>query len=147
MKKEELLELIKDAMRSHDKVHLSILRQVHEEIKKIEVDERREVTEGDVTNSIKRLVKQTGETLSFSRQAANDDERTALYERQVAILEELLPAQLSGEALEALAKEVIEAGGYSSKREIGAVMKELIEKSEGNLDKAEASKIVSGLLS
>ena len=49
MQKSEILELIKDAMRAKDKPRLSILRQVNEEFKKIEVDERREVTEADVT--------------------------------------------------------------------------------------------------
>ena len=41
MQKSEILELIKDAMRAKDKPRLSILRQVNEEFKKIEVDERR----------------------------------------------------------------------------------------------------------
>ena len=75
MKKEEVLELIKDAMRAKDKVRLSILRQVNEEFKKIEVDQRREVTEEDVTTCVKRLIKATGETLEYSRQAATDEER------------------------------------------------------------------------
>ena len=44
---DELKEQIKDAMKAKDKVRLSILRQVHGELKNIEVDERREVTDAD----------------------------------------------------------------------------------------------------
>ena len=46
---DELKEMIKDAMRARDKDRLSILRQVHGELKDIEVNERREVTDEDVT--------------------------------------------------------------------------------------------------
>ena len=56
---DELKEMIKDAMRARDKDRLSILRQVHGELKDIEVNERREVTDEDVTAMIKRVIKQT----------------------------------------------------------------------------------------
>ena len=83
MTKDEILELIKDAMRARDKVRLSILRQVNEEFKKIEVDQRRDVTEADVTACVKRLIKVTSETLEYSRQAGTDQERTDNLARQV----------------------------------------------------------------
>ena len=38
----------KNAMRAKDKPKLSILRQVHGEIKNIEVNERRDITDADV---------------------------------------------------------------------------------------------------
>ncbi len=59
MQKDDVLELIKDAMRAKDKARLSILRQVNEEFKKIEVDQRREVTEADVTACVKKLAPRT----------------------------------------------------------------------------------------
>ena len=146
MQKDEILELIKDAMRAKDKVRLSILRQVNEEFKKIEVDQRRDVTEEDVTACVKRLIKATSETLEYSRQAATDDERTANLARQVQILEDLLPQQLSGEALEAMVDEVIAAGGYTTKRDMGKIMGELTSRTGGNFDKPAAAKILQGKL-
>lgn len=146
MKKEEVLELIKDAMRAKDKVRLSILRQVNEEFKKIEVDERREVTEADVTACVKRLIKVTNETLEYSRKAGTNEERTANLERQVQILEGLLPAQLSGDELAALIDEVVAAGGYTSKKDTGKVMKELGERTQGNFDKPAAAKLIGAKL-
>lgn len=146
MQKSEILELIKDAMRAKDKPRLSILRQVNEEFKKIEVDERREVTEADVTACVKKLIKMTSETLEYSCKAATDPERTAMLETQVKVLEELLPAQLSGDALAALIDEICTAGGYTSKKEMGKVMKELGERTQGNFDKPSAAKILGGKL-
>ncbi len=82
----ELQEQIKDAMKARDKVRLAILRQVHGELKDIEINERRETTEEDVSNMIKRVIKQTSETLEASIKAANNQERTDTLTRQVEIL-------------------------------------------------------------
>ena len=45
---------------------------------------------------IKRLIKQTSETLEMSIKAGTDQERTDNLTEQVKILESLLPAQVSG---------------------------------------------------
>ena len=146
MQKAEILELIKDAMRAKDKTRLSILRQVNEEFKKIEIDQRRDVTEADVTACVKKLIKMTSETLEFSRKAGNDPERTEMLATQVKVLEDLLPAQLSGEALESLIDQILAEGGYASKKEMGKVMKELTERTDGNFDKPAAAKVLGGKL-
>ena len=61
MKKEELLEQIKLAMKAHDKARVSILRQVNQAVKQVEVDERRDATEADITKAVKKLQKVTAE--------------------------------------------------------------------------------------
>ncbi len=48
MNYQELRDEIKTAMKAKDKVRLAILRQVLGEIKNIEVNERREITDADV---------------------------------------------------------------------------------------------------
>ncbi len=146
MQKAEVLELIKDAMRAKDKARLSILRQVNEEFKKIEIDQRREVTEADVTACVKKLIKMTSETLEFSRKAGTDPERTEMLAGQVKVLEDLLPAQLGGAELEALIDQILAEGGYSSKKDMGKVMKELTARTEGNFDKPSAAKVLGGKL-
>ncbi len=146
MQKDDVLELIKDAMRAKDKARLSILRQVNEEFKKIEVDQRREVTEADVTACVKKLVKVTNETLGYSRQAGTDEDRTATLAYQVEVLESLLPAQLGGDELAALIDQICTEGGYTSKKDMGKIMKALGEKTNGNFDKPEAAKILNAKL-
>ena len=102
MKYQELQDEIKAAMKARDKNRLSILRQVHGEIKNIEVNERREITDADVDAMLKRTIKQTKETLDGSIKAGNDQERTDRLTEQVEILESYLPKQVSGEELIAL---------------------------------------------
>ena len=146
MRYDELKDMIKDAMKAHDKVRLSILRQLHGEIKNIEVDERREATEADVDAMTKRLIKQTKETLEGSVKAGTNEERTETLRIQVAILEDLLPEQLSGDALCELVDATIAELGATTKRDMGKVMGALTKATGGNFDKAAAAKIVGGKL-
>ena len=143
---DELKEQIKDAMKAKDKVRLSILSQVHGELKNIEVDERREVTDADVVAMVKRVTKQTKETLEGSIKAANDDERTERLTQQVAILESLLPAALTGDELDALIQKTIDELGVTSKKDMGKVMGALTKATDGNFDKAYAAKSVQSRL-
>lgn len=133
---------IKAAMKAHDKTRLSILRQVHGEIKNIEVDERREITDADVDAMLKRVLKQTRETLDGSIKAANDDTRTTLLTEQVAILEEYLPKQVDGKELEALIEKILIETGATQKRDMGKVMGALGAQTGGNFDKPAAAKLL-----
>lgn len=92
MTNEELHNQMVAAMKAKDKVRLSIIRQVMAEVKNVEVNERRDATEEDVNSMVKRLIKQTNETLEMSRKAGNNQERTDTLAEQVEILESLLPA-------------------------------------------------------
>ena len=91
MEYQQLQDEIKAAMKARDNHRRDILRQVHTELKAIEVNERREVTEADVDAMLKRTIKQTKETLDGSIKAGNNQERTDTLTEQVAILEEYLP--------------------------------------------------------
>ena len=53
MTKEELLDEIKKSMKAHDKNRTQILRLVNQSVKQIEVDERRDVSEADITAAVK----------------------------------------------------------------------------------------------
>jgi uncharacterized protein len=146
MDKQTLMEEITIAMKAKDKPRLSILRQVHGEIKQIEVDERREVSQADVDAMIKRVLKQTKETLEGSIKVATNDERTQLLTEQVSILESYVPQQVTGVELEALIDQVITETGAVSKRDMGLVMSALGTHTNGNFDKSAAAKIVGARL-
>ena len=146
MTSEEMRDEMVAAMKAKDKVRLSIIRQVMAEVKNVEVNERRDATEEDVTNMVKRLIKQTNETLQMSRRAANNQERTETLEQQVQILESLLPAQLSGEALGALIEQTIVDLGATTRKDMGKVMGALNAATGGNFDKAAAAKEIGNRL-
>ena len=147
MTNEELHAQMVAAMKAKDKTRLSIIRQVMAEVKNIEVNERRDVTEEDVNSMIKRLIKQTSETLEMSKQAGNNQERTDVLTQQVEILESLLPEQVSGDALVALIEKTIAEVGAESRKDMGRVMGALNAATGGNFDKAAAAQEVGARLS
>lgn len=135
-----LKDEIKEAMKAKDADRRDILRMVLNEVKNIEVNERREVTEADVDAMLKRTIKQTKETLEGSIKAGNDQERTDKLTAQVAALEGYLPRQVEGEELVALIEDVLAETGASTKKEMGRVMGALTQRTGGNFDKAAAAK-------
>lgn len=139
MKYQELQDEVKAALKAHDKPRVSILRQVHGEVKNIEVNERREITDADVDAMLKRVIKQTKETLEGSIKAGNNQERTDLLATQVEILESYLPKQVSGDELIALIEKTLTETGATSKKEMGKVMGALTKATGGNFDKAAAA--------
>ena len=103
------------------------------------MDERRDIVEADVDAMLKRVIKQTKETLDGSIKAGNDQERTDTLTEQVAILEEYLPQQVEGAELMALIDEVLAETGASTKKDMGKVMGALTQRTGGNFDKAAAA--------
>lgn len=146
MTNEELHNEMVAAMKAKDKVRLSIVRQVMGEVKNLEVNERRDATEEGVNTMIKRLIKQTTETLEMSRKAGNNQERTDTLAQQVEILESLLPEQLSGDALVELIEKTIAEVGAATRKDMGRVMGALNKATGGNFDKAAAAKEVGARL-
>ncbi len=146
MTNQELHDEMVAAMKAKDKTRLSIIRQVMAEVKNVEVNERRDATEEDVTSMVKRLIKQTSETLEMSIKAANNQERTDTLTEQVKILESLLPAQLSGDELVALIEQTIAEVGATTRKDMGRVMGALNKVTGGNFDKAAAAKEVGARL-
>ena len=147
MEYQQLQDEIKAAMKARDNHRRDILRQVHTELKAIEVNERREVTEADVDAMLKRTIKQTKETLDGSIKAGNNQERTDTLTEQVAILEEYLPRQVEGNELAALIEVVLADTGASTKKDMGRVLGALTQKTSGNFDKAAAAKELGQRLS
>lgn len=113
----------------------------------IEVNERRNITEADVDAMLKRVIKQTKETLDGSIKAGNNQERTDTLTEQVAILEGYLPEQVEGEALMALIDEVVAETGATTKKDMGRVMGALTQRTGGNFDKAAAAATLNQRLS
>lgn len=146
MTKDELHQQMVAAMKAKDKLRLSIIRQVMGEVKNLELAEKRDATEEDVNGMIKRLIKQTGETLEMSRKAGTNAERTETLAAQVKMLEDMLPEQVSGDALIELVERVIAELGATTKRDMGRVMGALTAATGGNFDKPAAAKEVSARL-
>jgi uncharacterized protein YqeY len=74
--------------------------------------------------------------------AAGRDERAAGEERELAVLEEFMPAQLSEEELEEIVDDAIAEVGATSMRDIGRVMADVMPQVAGRADGSAVSQLV-----
>ncbi len=146
MDKTLLAEEIKTAMREHDKTRLAILRLVKNEIDVKEKESGAETSSEEVVAALKKVLKQTGETLEGSIKAGTDEQRTGYLREQVDILSGYLPRQVTGEELAAIVDGVLADGGFTEKREMGRAIGLVVSETGGNCDKAEVARLVGGKL-
>lgn len=147
MDKEYLNAEITGAMREHDKARVAILRLVKNEVDTREKDTKEPASPEDVVGALKRVLKQTGETLEGSIKAGTNEERTELLRTQVDILSGYLPQQVCGPELEAIVDRVLSETGVTDKRGMGQVIAAVVSETGGNCDKAEVARMVGAKLS
>ena len=133
---EQISEDIKAAMKARDKVALETLRNV----KKVFLEAKTApgandtLSDEDALKLMQKLVKQGKDAAQIyvgqNRQDLADEELA-----QVAVIERYLPKMLSAEELEVAVKQIIEAVGATSMKDMGKVMgtatKQLAGKAEG----------------
>ncbi len=147
MTKAELTEAIKEAMRSKDKLRLSILRQIKEMILLIDKTGERESTDADVNSAIQKLIKMTNETLEASEKAGTNAQRTEDLRYQVGVLESLMPSILDGEELKSLILDLKDELKIESIKDMGRLMKALGDKTSNLFNKAKAAELIKEELS
>ena len=142
--KEQITGDMKDAMRAKDSLRLDTVRMLLAGVKQREIDERRELSEGEVLGVIERMIKQRRDSITQFEAGGRKD----LADRESAELEVLLaymPASLSAEEL---AEEVrLAVGEASGMQEMGRVMALLKTKLAGRADMSAVSSLVKEALS
>ncbi len=138
---ERLTNDMKQAMKNQDKFKLSVIRMIRSSIKNIEIDQRKELGEEDVLDIINRELKQRKDSLQEFQKAGRDDLVEQL-QKEIEVIHEYLPKQLTEEEVKAIVQQTIQEVGASSKAEMGKVMGALMPKVKGRAD----GKIVNQLV-
>jgi uncharacterized protein YqeY len=125
---------LKDAMRAKDEVRLSTIRAIKSAIKYKEVEGAAKVLDdAGILAVLTAQVKQRRDAAGEYR-AANRVDLAEKEEKEIAVIQAYLPAQLSAEQLAAeVAKAIAEAGAKSMK-DLGAVMKVLTPRLKGQAE-------------
>jgi uncharacterized protein YqeY len=142
---ETIKAAMKAAMKARDKERLGTIRLIQSEFKRIEVDERIELDDARVLVVLDKMIKQRRDSAQ-QYQAAGREELAAVEEREIAVIQEFLPAQLSAAELEAMVDAAVAAAGGSGMQAMGAVMAELKPKLQGRADVGAVSKLVKARL-
>jgi len=122
--KDTLSAQVKDAMRAKDSARLATLRFLLAAVKQKEVDERRDVSDAEITAIIEKQVKQRRESIAAFEQAGRTE--TADQEKgELAILQEFLPKAASQAEIDAAVDAAIaevSASGVTGAPAMGKIM-------------------------
>ena len=144
--KARISEATKTAMKARDKDRVAALRMINAEIKRIEVDERKELDDDDVLEVLTRMLKQRRDSLSQFEEAGRED--LAATERfEIGIVESFMPAAMSEADIEALVAKVVADTGASGMQDMGKVMGAVKAAITGRADMAVVSAKVKARLS
>ncbi len=131
----KLMEQMKMAMKSKDKVALQSLRAIKSEILLANTKGGdAEFTEEDEIKLLQKLVKQRKDSAALYTEQERED-LAALELAEAAIISQFLPAQMSTEDLKIVISAIIAKTGATSMKDMGKVMgmtsKELAGKADG----------------
>jgi uncharacterized protein YqeY len=135
----------KAAMKARDKERLAALRLINSEIKRVEVDERRALSDSDVLDILTRMLKQRRDSLSQFEAAGRED--LAAKERfEIEVVEGFMPAAMSEADIEALVDQVVAETGAAGMQDMGKVMGAVKAAITGRADMAVVSAKVKARL-
>lgn len=136
------------AMKAGDDVRKTTLRAVLTAIKTAETADGAadELSDEQVQKLIATEVKQRTEAAEIFAEAG-EAEREANEVAEREVLQAYLPAQLSTEELDALVASVIEEGGYTTKKDMGTAIKEVMARAQGAAEGRAVSAAVGKALS
>ena len=131
----------KAAMRARDRRRLGALRLVNAEIKRVEVDERRELADTDVLQVLARMLKQRRDSLRQYQDAGRED--LAEQEQfEIDLIDDFLPQAASDEDVAKAIDEAVANVGATSMRDMGKVMAALRGSLQGRADMGRVSGLV-----
>ncbi len=137
---------LKEAMRSKDKVRLSVIRMVKGAMQNEAIQFKKDMlTEDEALTVLLREVKQRKDSLQ-EFEKANRQDLAAKLQEELQILDEYMPEQLSEDELRKIVSQAIEETGATSKKDIGKVMSCVLPKVKGKADGGIVNKIVQQLL-
>ena len=143
--KDQLTDDMKAAMKGGDKDRLRVIRLVLADIKRVEVDTRKELDDPQLLAIVEKAVKQRRDSIEQFTRGGRDD-LVANEQAEIDILETYLPEQLSDAELDALVEQVIAATGAESIRDMGKVMAAIKSKAAGKADMGAVSARVKAQL-
>ena len=143
----EVMEQMKAAMKSKDKVALESLRALKSEFLLANTSGGSvELSDADELKIVQKLVKQRKDSAAIFAEQGRDD----LADPEIAqakILEQFLPQQLSEEELKKAIGEIVSQTGASSMRDMGKVMGIASKQLGGKADGKAISMVVKEMLS
>lgn len=143
--KEVINESMKSAMKARDKDRLKTIRLALSEIKRVEVDTRKEQTNAQIITILDKMVKQRRESIK-QFELGGRHELAAQEKLEIEVLNEFLPQALSDEEISSIINSAISESKAESIQDMGKVMGVIKPQVIGKADMSVISKKIRSLL-
>jgi uncharacterized protein YqeY len=144
--KERLLNDLKEAMKDKDEIRKDTIQLIRAAVLRIEKDKHITLDDEGVSDVLVKELKSARDALVEIEKSGRED-LIQKANRQIEIIQQYLPEQLSEEQLEAIVKEAIQETGALSVKDMGKIMKVVMPKIKGRSDGNLVNTVVKKLLS
>ena len=136
---------MKESMKNKDKNRLTTIRMAMSAIKQKQIDEKIQIADEIVFAVITKMIKQRQD--SYDQYIKADRAELAEGEkREIEILTQYMPKQLSDEEVVTIVQKAIESVGATSMKEMGKIMASVKKELTGRTDMSKVSAIVKSNL-
>ena len=143
--KKELEKNLLRAIKARDELSKNAIRLAISSIKLAEVEKGEELSESEIFAILRKEIKMREETIAEAEKADRQD-LIMNTKAEIEILIKFLPEELSDQELTELVKKIIMETGASSMKEMGMVIKKVIQEVHGRASNEQISKKVRELL-
>ncbi|MHB8111525.1 MAG: GatB/YqeY domain-containing protein [Syntrophorhabdaceae bacterium] len=139
--KSKIEDGLKEALKKRESIRVSVYRMLLTSIKNKEVEKIRPLTDEEFFALIKTSIKQHNDSIESFKKGQRL-ELAEKEERELEILREFQPSQLSEEEITREIEEAVTAIGAKDRKDMGKVIKFLMDKFPGRID----GKILSAMV-
>lgn len=143
--KNQILEDLKASMKAQDKVRLSVIRMVKSSIQMEELNKKRDLTDEEVIDVISKQIKTRKDSIA-EFEKGNRGDLVDATKKEIDILMEYLPKQLSEEEIDDIISKVFDEIKPESSKDMGKVMKAVTPLVRGKADMGMVSNIIKNKL-
>jgi len=143
---ERLVEEMKQALKSNNKLRLSTIRMIRSALKNKEIELREKLEDEDVVKVIQVMVRKGEESVEQFQTGGRMD-LVEKEKKEIEILKSFLPQPLSQEEILKIIDQSIQETQSSSLKDIGKVMKSVMPKIGGKADGKLINQLVKERLS
>jgi len=143
---EKINEDLKKAMKEKDSLKMSCLRMLKTSIKKLQVEKIRELTDEEIIQVIQSLIKKGKDAIENFKKG-NRPDLAEKEEKEINILKQYLPQQLTLPEIEKIVQETISEVNATSLKDLGKVMKVAMSKVKGRAQGKDVNEVARRLLS
>lgn len=137
---------LKEALKKRESIRVSVYRMLLTAIKNKEVEKIRSLTDDEFFAIIKTSIKQHNDSIESFKKGQRL-ELAEKEEKELEILKEFQPSQLSEEEITREIEEAVAAVGAKDRKDMGKVIKFLMDKFPGRIDGKALSTMVLKRLS